>query len=161
MARRLYLPSAPDTIEVPWVEFKDKLPAGHYNDFREISKGIERIAEIMAGAIERWNITDDDGRLLPVTSQNLRLLDRESFWEIAKGMYPKYTDEELEIDVMSYLNRGDDKGIAPPWPYIVYCYRRQFRISWTEFINTPIRVIEQDMLFMSLESQYEANKPPE
>jgi hypothetical protein len=61
--------------------------AGTLREVRELrstSEGELRLAEILAGHIERWNLDDADGQPLPITADGLYLLESAVLREIAK-----------------------------------------------------------------------------
>jgi hypothetical protein len=165
MARLIFLPSA---RRLPngrgaWVRFKTQLPAGDFTRFLETGGGaIDEIAQIVARGIEDWNLEDDEGEKLPIESQYLKKLPSEDFWHIASNLYRKESDRQLELDVMNYLAADpDDEDTRAPWAFVVYKYRRIFRVSWPDFVQTPLHVIQRDLLFMNLERQSQANQSKE
>ena len=123
------------------------------------------VLEAVLGSIIDWNLTDEGGTILPITEQNVKLLPSKDFWYIAE--YIKTGADIGDSDrrnLVLYLAAIKDKrkpDISPPFAYLLYAYRKRFRISWEEMMATPISVIFSDLEFMTLEGQILGNQEEE
>lgn len=150
--RTLQLPASPDV----WVELKTDIPAQSRFEFNEAS--VRRIPGIVAEALAGWNLADDEDQEIPLTANNLaRYLPSEDIWHIAGQMYSHDDDTDYERAVMLTIAGGDDC----PWDYLVYKYRRIFRVSFPDFVKTPLKVIRRDIMTYNLEAQYQQSQQPE
>lgn len=101
---RIILPSMSDPEDPGWVEIRDKLILG---DFSRTVTGVGNTrVEAVAGAITDWNMTDEDGTKLPITVENVGLLEADDFnilWDHIQGV-------KTEAETKEVLSKDEKKA---------------------------------------------------
>jgi hypothetical protein len=80
--KRLQLPSsqyAPNEEDRAYVVAVDRLLMGAIVDMAKIDNDTERIVMCLTEFITDWNYTDDDNQKLPISPENIRLLEAVDF----------------------------------------------------------------------------------
>jgi len=150
---RLLLPSTANLKEAQraYVTIKTLVPLGPSLSLTPT------LIEKATAAIADWNLTDDAGNPLPITTETVGELPAEDVHYIASHLKTRQEfpveDRKRLIIYLSAMRDGRSADEDPPVSYLLYVYRRKFGLSWQELLATPIAVIVQDIEYMNLENQ--------
>ena len=162
MVERLLLPSTkhlPHNRQV-FVDMETDVSVADIMDLGSVEELLNSI-EIIKKAIKSWNLCTnyvENEKNLPITIENIRKLPASDVHYLrGKLRLGSRLGKQKEKALMLYLSEmreGKKNGANPPFEYIIYTYRMRHGLSWNEALETPVWVMQQDMLFSSLEDQF-------
>lgn len=101
ITRKIYLSKEDGTPSEEWIEMREKLSV---NEVIEIERagieGLEGGINTLIKSIKAWNLTDENGELVPVSGDAIKRLDMATIFEILEQV-KKFTkkDDTLKKDV--------------------------------------------------------------
>jgi len=148
---KVVLKSTEDLADPAWVFVESR---------RFLFEDQEDIIKALSKCIVKWNLTDNDGKTLKITEQNVESLRVSDVMILFEKIRPNV--ETLSIDdekrlmlCLSARKQGITIDERVPLDYVFYLYRQKFNISYEQLQKTPLEIIYKDLEFSRIEANFQ------